>query len=408
MDPDIVEGASADDPLIVERNAAEYDAEIASAMKALRAAYARAGATLPPAEVNRVARRFGLTGVQVAELEVRAEAEGLLAVAEELPEAANSGEAPSSSGADGSHADLDLLGILRQDIGKVQLLKYADEIVFAEAIISGERARASLSEPDLSDAQIARLEETADKGRLARDEFWRRNVPLALNIALRFQHMGLDYLDLVQYGMIGLMRAVEKWDPHRGYRFTTYAYYWVEQQIRRALADEGRTIRLPVHVVDTLLRIRKVKRQLFAHLGREASLEELSDSIGIDRPKLALYLDLEAEPLSLDLVVGENSDSTIGDFLAAPSSDDDDPEERLLADERTARLSAHLECLTARQRTVIEQRYGIGEERQPRTLQEIGDDMGITRERVRQIESKALRILTARMSSRQDKEFFIS
>lgn len=379
----------------------DYDSTLTAAWKALDAAHARAGTPLPRGEISRVARRFQLDGAQVAELGLRGELAGIVERGD-LGESARDVSTYTASGETQS-VNLDILTVFRRDLGLVRLLTRAEEIALGDAIADGSRARIALLEVE-STIHVVRLEETIQRAIKARDELFHRNIPLVLHLAPKFSNLGLDHLDVIQSGFMGLLRATEKWDPHRGYRFTTYAYFWIEQSIRRYLSDTGRTIRLPVHVVEKLVKLRKSRRNLSSQLGREPSVTELAEFSGIDVDKVAFYSDIDHEMLSLDNVVGDDDTTTLRDFVVTRAESNDDPERALLLKERNRMLRDCLNALSPREQFIVASRFGLNGI--VKTLEQVGQLLGITRERVRQIEAKAIKKLRYHAKAEYGSEAF--
>lgn len=263
-----------------------------------------------------------------------------------------------------------------KEIGQIKLLTTEEEAELADRIIEGdETAKATLAEA---------------------------NLRLVVSIAKRYVGRGMLFLDLIQEGNIGLMKAVEKFDVEKGFKFSTYATWWIRQAITRAIADQARTIRVPVHMVETINKLARVERQLTLELNREPTEEELSKKMGTSVEKIRDIYKISQEPVSLETPIGEEDDSHLGDFI--PDETNMSPEDfavnELLKDE----ISEVLLTLTEREEKVIRLRFGL-EDGRPRTLEEVGQLFGVTRERIRQIEAKALRKLRHPSRSRKLKDY---
>jgi len=268
-----------------------------------------------------------------------------------------------------------------KEIGRVPLLSMEDEKTLAMAI---ERGEMEASKNGAADSQIIH------EGEAAKRQLTEANLRLVVSIAKKYVGRGMLFLDLIQEGNLGLIRAVEKFDYRKGYKFSTYATWWIRQAITRALADQARTIRIPVHMVETINRLIKISRQLLQELGRDPSVEEIAAEMGLTPEKVREVIKISQEPISLETPIGEEEDSHLGDFIedqeaVAPA----EAASVMLLKEKMADV---LKNLTERERKVLVLRFGL-EDGHQRTLEEVGQEFGVTRERIRQIEAKALRKL---------------
>lgn len=301
-----------------------------------------------------------------------------------------------------------------KEIGKVALLKAEEEMELAQKIESGNKAAEELIElkkqlatvdNDQKGAllsNIDKLEKTEYEGQRAKDRLTEANLRLVVSIAKKYVGRGLTFLDLIQEGNIGLMKAVDKFDYTKGYKFSTYATWWIRQAITRGIADYSRTIRIPVHMVETINKVIRTHRQLVQDLGREPSNKELADTLNMTVERVEEILKLAAEPISLETPIGEEDDSSIGDFIKDENikQPHDAANQTMLREE----LLKVLDTLTDREREILILRYGLNDDR-ARTLEEVGKEFHVTRERIRQIEAKALRKLRHPSRSKYIKDF---
>jgi RNA polymerase primary sigma factor len=300
-------------------------------------------------------------------------------------------EAAADEAADASEPVEDSVQIYLREIGQVALLNAADEVALAQDIINGQAAQAALQGQDMSrwNDRIA-LERDIARGDESRRRLIQSNLRLVVSIAKKYLGGPLSFMDLVQEGNIGLMRAVEKFDYTRGNRFSTYATWWIRQAVTRAIAEQGRLIRLPVHLSDAIGQLRRVSHQLEQVLERPPTNEEIAEALGISPRKVERLMQAAAQPISLEQPLGDQGEGQIGDHLA----DDDSAAPVEIAAQRMLQqdLTRALMELPERERSILQLRYGLTDGRR-RTLEEVGVTFGITRERTRQIEAEALRRL---------------
>ena len=294
---------------------------------------------------------------------------------------------PKRNGHRGARGPDDLVGRYLADIGQYPLLTAAEEIELAQAIEDGREAELRLVEElDLKPAARAALRRQVRAAANAKQRFIQSNLRLVVSIAKRYQSTGLPLLDLIQEGNLGLIRAVEKFDHHKGFKFSTYATWWIRQAIGRGIADKGRTIRLPSHVVDTLSTLSKASGTLLKELGREPTAAELSELTGMPVDRVHTAMQATADVISLSAGIGEDA-TEFGDLL--PDDKAEVPFDVAAANLEKVELRNLLSTLSDREREVLELRFGLVGER-PLTLDEVGRHFELTRERIRQIEAKAL------------------
>ncbi len=279
-----------------------------------------------------------------------------------------------------------------KEIGKVDLLTAAEEVNLAMKIEAGTEASEKLEAAERGDIELTRSEKRRlmrieQVGLDAKQALISANLRLTVSIAKRYVGRGMLFLDLIQEGNLGLIRAVEKFDYTKGFKFSTYATWWIRQAITRAIADQARTIRIPVHMVETLNKLVRVQRQLLQDLGRDPTPEEIGAEMGISADKVREIQKISQEPVSLETPIGEEEDSQLGDFIEDSSAVA--PPEAASDSMLREQLEQVLDGLADRERKVIKFRFGL-EDGHPRTLEEVGREFGVTRERIRQIESKTL------------------
>ncbi|GAC1359994.1 MAG: RNA polymerase sigma factor RpoD [Herpetosiphon sp.] len=283
----------------------------------------------------------------------------------------------------------DPLRLYLREIGRITLLTAAEEVQLAQQVERGELARNRSKEGGLID-DPAIFEQWIAEGTLARQHLINANLRLVVSIAKKYIGRGLSFLDLIQEGNIGLMRATEKFDYTRGYKFSTYATWWIRQAITRSISDQSRTIRLPVHIGETINRVKKTSHRLQQLLEREPSPLEIAQALEIHEDKVRRVLEAARHPVSLEQPVGEEGDSVLGDFIEDERATV--PMDNAAQQSMREQIDCVLLRLPERERRIIQLRYGLNDGRY-RTLEEVGREFGITRERIRQIESKVLRKL---------------
>ena len=300
----------------------------------------------------------------------------------------------------------DTVRMYLKEIGRVDLLTVDDERRLAQAIDEGNRAAAALdAEHDgtvIDPIDHRRMMRTVTAGQRAKSELIQANLRLVVSIAKRYSGRGMQFLDLIQEGNLGLMRAVDKFDHTKGFKFSTYATWWIRQAITRSIADQARTIRIPVHMVESMNRVLRMQRQMHQELEREPTLDELADRCGMTSERIREILRISQDPLSLDSPVGEEDDSNLADFIEDMSADApaDMATKRML----TQAVEEALGELTDREQEIVRMRFGL-DDGQARTLEDVGKEFGVTRERIRQIEAKTLAKLRHPRSSQRLKEF---
>ena len=294
-----------------------------------------------------------------------------------------------------------------KEIGKVPLLTADEEVTLATSMSEGNLAKERLAEIEENNEEIsaeeqAELETLVKQGENSKQKLAEANLRLVVSIAKRYVGRGMLFLDLIQEGNLGLIKAVEKFDYTKGYKFSTYATWWIRQAITRAIADQARTIRIPVHMVETINKVIRVSRQLLQELGHDPSAEEISDEMGMPVDKVREILKIAQEPVSLETPIGEEEDSHLGDFI--PDEGASEPSEAASFTLLKEQLVDVLSTLTPREEKVLKLRFGI-EDGRTRTLEEVGKEFNVTRERIRQIEAKALRKLRHPSRSKKLKDF---
>ncbi len=295
-----------------------------------------------------------------------------------------------------------------KEIGKVNLLTPDEEVQLAQDMGAGDAAKEQLAELEadgsmtLPEEDMKQLRRLVRRGEAAKQRLAEANLRLVVSIAKRYVGRGMLFLDLIQEGNLGLIKAVEKFDYTKGYKFSTYATWWIRQAITRAIADQARTIRIPVHMVETINKVIRVSRQLLQELGHDPSPEEIAEEMNMPVDKVREILKIAQEPVSLETPIGEEEDSHLGDFI--PDEDASEPSEAASFTLLKEQLVSVLGTLTEREEKVLKLRFGI-EDGRTRTLEEVGKEFNVTRERIRQIEAKALRKLRHPSRSKKLKDF---
>ena len=335
---------------------------------------------LTSTEINKFLEEVGFDLEQVEKLYEVIEANNIevIDVAEEEEEVLtekNVEKFEKSLSAEGVSID-DPVKVYLKEIGSFPLLTLEEEVELAERILQNDE--------------------------LAKKKLAEANLRLVVSIAKRYVGRGMLFLDLIQEGNLGLIKAVEKFDHTKGFKFSTYATWWIRQAITRAIADQARTIRIPVHMVETINKVKKVQSQLLHKNGQEPSVEDLAEELDMSQEKVREILKVAQEPISLESPIGEEEDSHLGDFI--PDSDAPIPEEAATHALLKEQLGEVLATLTPREAKVLSLRFGI-EDGRPRTLEEVGKEFNVTRERIRQIEAKALRKLRHPSRNKKLKDF---
>jgi len=299
-----------------------------------------------------------------------------------------------------------------KEIGKVPLLSPDEEIALAQALTAGNEAAEKLEElktareagepVEITPEEEAALQKDFKAGETAKQKLAEANLRLVVSIAKRYVGRGMLFLDLIQEGNLGLIKAVEKFDYTKGFKFSTYATWWIRQAITRAIADQARTIRIPVHMVETINKVIRVSRQLLQELGHDPSPNEIAAEMNMPVEKVREILKIAQEPVSLETPIGEEEDSHLGDFI--PDEGASEPSEAASFTLLKEQLMEVLSTLTPREEKVLKLRFGI-EDGRTRTLEEVGKEFNVTRERIRQIEAKALRKLRHPSRSKKLKDF---
>ena len=299
---------------------------------------------------------------------------------------------------------VDMVRTYLQEIGKVPLLSHEQEIVFGKQVqqmmalyqVKDELAKDLQREPNLEEWAIA-VDKTPDEikkivhlGKRAKQKMIEANLRLVVAIAKKYQKRNMEFLDLIQEGNIGLMKAVDKFEYRRGYKFSTYATWWIRQAITRSIADQARTIRIPVHMIETINKLNRIYRQVMQEMGREATPEELAARMDMPEDKVRKVLKISKEPMSMETPIGDDDDSHLGDFIEDVSAVS--PLDSATSEGLREATRAMLEGLTPREAKVLRMRFGI-DMNTDHTLEEVGKQFDVTRERIRQIEAKALRKL---------------
>ena len=294
-----------------------------------------------------------------------------------------------------------------KEIGKVPLLTGDQEVRLATAMSAGNAAKERLAQVEageltLTDEKLAQAKAELKAGEKAKKQLAEANLRLVVSIAKRYVGRGMQFLDLIQEGNLGLIKAVEKFDHTKGFKFSTYATWWIRQAITRAIADQARTIRIPVHMVETINKVIRVSRQLLQELGHDPSPEEIAEEMNMPVDKVREILKIAQEPVSLETPIGEEEDSHLGDFI--PDEGASEPSEAASYTLLKEQLVSVLSTLTPREEKVLKLRFGL-EDGRTRTLEEVGKEFNVTRERIRQIEAKALRKLRHPSRSKKLKDF---
>lgn len=284
----------------------------------------------------------------------------------------------------------DTIGLYLKEAARVPLLTMQEEVELSQRIERGRLAREELAKGNVTHRRHSELRQLIEDGWAAREHLITANSRLVISVAKKYMGRGVPFLDLIQEGNIGLMRAAKKFDYQRGYKFSTYATWWIRQAVTRAIADQGRTIRVPVHMGDQISRMLRVQHQLKQRFGRDATIEELAEALEVPPTKVENMIQVARRPISLQLPIGEEDDDTLGDFIE--DEDAPAPDESATLNLLREQMAKILEKLPPREARILQLRYGLldGE---VHTLNEVGRKMGVTRERVRQIEAQALRRL---------------
>ncbi len=377
---------------------------------------------LEPERIEHIYEYLENNGVDVLRAQPEDDTEGLLAV-EDIDEPMDDNEEDIDinnidiSVPDGVSLE-DPVRMYLKEIGKVPLLSAEEEIELAKTMeegykireeVDGLRKKAEKATQAERTKLLARARELQDEnaaildeGDYAKKRLAEANLRLVVSIAKRYVGRGMQFLDLIQEGNLGLIKAVEKFDYRKGYKFSTYATWWIRQAITRAIADQARTIRIPVHMVETINKLMRVQRQLLQELGREPTPEEVAKEMKLSVERVAEIQKISQEPVSLETPIGEEEDSHLGDFI--PDDNIPVPAEAASATILREELLKVLETLTEREQKVLRLRFGLDDGR-TRTLEEVGKEFNVTRERIRQIEAKALRKLRHPSRSKKLKDF---